>query len=914
MVLTAIFLFSACDIAYANKTISLPSGKTIDLSTYDESNKNLDAVISIQLGTQRDIFLGSGLADIDMEYNGNAISVQKNNGKLTLTAVAVGTGRIVLRHNDITLTILATVESSPSQISNAIDVTLGQGDQSLSFDADGSYLALNTKLNQNLTILATVESSPSQISNAIDVTLGQGDQSLSFDADGSYLALNTKLNQNTNGYELKIDADKQIEVIVAGESAYIASVYTGEFVIGLNAVIDEKVVAHTDVKVNFIEPTLKLDYIMPDLDDIACGNEDIKISVSPVNLNLNRVQVAVGNGIKNTRNVIKYKFDTTSNLNISKNEDGNIHLKPLTEGSASFTITASVQGYRPHIFVRSFNIKPERAKLDISRTQLVLDRTYPEAVAYKTNPSSDLEIIYDNKMVEVVRQNGRLQIRGRELGTGNITLISREQGKTDNTVVLTYNVVEKRLRSNISEEKLPDVLSKPTTLPISGLPSTAHITVGASNTGIADVSLDSSKRLVLKPLKDGKFTLNISATNDGYAPLNISKEIVVELPKLSLETDIDIVEVTEGSQQRFILKRKNGGNLTVKSSNEKIAKVQVSGSAVIVTGVAPGKATLTLSAVRDGYQSAMLSLPVVVGERITKLTVSSTAEAYKDFISKIVAVTDRDATPKVESTGGVEIVDQAFKDGRILITYRATADGNINISAKSPKYKENSVSIAVAFKEKSTKADGLGILYMFSENSGHSVYKHNTIMSNLFSEPPTAMDTVPITTGEHLDELTRLVNGIIAGQSTDRGKAKAIYTWVIKNIYYDYDGLEGKTPVVDNPYNVYKSQKAICTGYSSLYADMLRIAGIPARIIEGQYAYPNSEDWYKNTVNSHAWNEVWLDGRWAMVDSTWGTYYKYKNSTYDSSGGIDTTYRYFDTALSNFSKDHRIDRIVAFYQ
>lgn len=102
-------------------------------------------------------------------------------------------------------------------------------------------------------------------------------------------------------------------------------------------------------------------------------------------------------------------------------------------------------------------------------------------------------------------------------------------------------------------------------------------------------------------------------------------------------------------------------------------------------------------------------------------------------------------------------------------------------------------------------------------------------------------------------ELTR-------GIESDEQKAKLIYNYIVESVRYDKELARTVTsdyvPDIDA---TLKSGKAICYGYATLYAAMLRSSGIPAKLAMG-----NS----KLVDEYHAWNEIYLDGKWVIVDTT----------------------------------------------
>lgn len=118
---------------------------------------------------------------------------------------------------------------------------------------------------------------------------------------------------------------------------------------------------------------------------------------------------------------------------------------------------------------------------------------------------------------------------------------------------------------------------------------------------------------------------------------------------------------------------------------------------------------------------------------------------------------------------------------------------------------------------------------------------------------------------------------ICSGVSTDEGKAKAAYTWVLNNITYDYDC---------NPFYQYsnidktlRTKKGICYDIANLFTAICRSQNIPCYSIDG---YLKTDYEYK-----HTWNRVCIDGTWYNVDITADLtnsvpYEFYKINSYDS--------------------------------
>lgn len=95
----------------------------------------------------------------------------------------------------------------------------------------------------------------------------------------------------------------------------------------------------------------------------------------------------------------------------------------------------------------------------------------------------------------------------------------------------------------------------------------------------------------------------------------------------------------------------------------------------------------------------------------------------------------------------------------------------------------------------------------------------------------------------------------------DFEKLSAIYNYVISNIVYDYDKIEGLSySYVPDVEKIYSEGKGICYDYASLLAAMLRSVDIPTKVVKG----------YRDGLTEyHAWNKVFVDEHWITVDPTY---------------------------------------------
>jgi len=105
-------------------------------------------------------------------------------------------------------------------------------------------------------------------------------------------------------------------------------------------------------------------------------------------------------------------------------------------------------------------------------------------------------------------------------------------------------------------------------------------------------------------------------------------------------------------------------------------------------------------------------------------------------------------------------------------------------------------------------------------------------------------------TDEQYKEIKAFTDDLVTGIEDETEVYQTIFNWICKNISYDYTDNE--------PYSVFKSKKAICQGYANLMHVMLRSQGIPVLIVNGMLS----------NVGGHAWNYVYVGGKWKVSDPT----------------------------------------------
>ncbi|MDR1000132.1 MAG: transglutaminase-like domain-containing protein [Clostridiales bacterium] len=112
---------------------------------------------------------------------------------------------------------------------------------------------------------------------------------------------------------------------------------------------------------------------------------------------------------------------------------------------------------------------------------------------------------------------------------------------------------------------------------------------------------------------------------------------------------------------------------------------------------------------------------------------------------------------------------------------------------------------------------------------------------------------------------------LTAGKNANEA-ANAIYEDLVKNYNYDFDKVKtlpsNYTPVIDD---VYANKMGICYDYAVMLCGALRSKGIPTKLVMG-YA-PEIKEY-------HAWNEIYLNEKWVVVDTTYDSQMEKAKASY----------------------------------
>ena len=111
---------------------------------------------------------------------------------------------------------------------------------------------------------------------------------------------------------------------------------------------------------------------------------------------------------------------------------------------------------------------------------------------------------------------------------------------------------------------------------------------------------------------------------------------------------------------------------------------------------------------------------------------------------------------------------------------------------------------------------------------------------------------------------------VTAGAQTDFDKAMALQNYLAASYTYKLDVAEQPTNQDFVSTFLIDTKEGYCTYFASAMTVMCRMAGLPARYVEGYVAYPDAEGLAVVTgMEAHAWTEVYFRGfGWVTFDAT----------------------------------------------
>lgn len=105
---------------------------------------------------------------------------------------------------------------------------------------------------------------------------------------------------------------------------------------------------------------------------------------------------------------------------------------------------------------------------------------------------------------------------------------------------------------------------------------------------------------------------------------------------------------------------------------------------------------------------------------------------------------------------------------------------------------------------------------------------------------------------------------------TERDKVRVIFRWITDRVAYNVEDFLAGRFGDNTPDGVLKNRKAVCEGYANLFDALGKDLGITVVKVKGYAKGVGYVNGMEIPRSNHAWNAVQIDGKWHLLDSTWG--------------------------------------------
>ena len=154
-------------------------------------------------------------------------------------------------------------------------------------------------------------------------------------------------------------------------------------------------------------------------------------------------------------------------------------------------------------------------------------------------------------------------------------------------------------------------------------------------------------------------------------------------------------------------------------------------------------------------------------------------------------------------------------------------------------------------------------------------------------EKKIVLQEIPETTRSQAKEI---VDEIIISGMSEFEKALTIHDWLTFNLDYDHSYTNYHAE------EALKTGKCVCQGYAECFELMAELAGLEASIVGGNAVNSSGKR------ESHAWNQVKIDGEWYNVDATWDDPSNGADKKTDDHSG--NSYKYFLVSKTQLEENH----------
>jgi hypothetical protein len=156
---------------------------------------------------------------------------------------------------------------------------------------------------------------------------------------------------------------------------------------------------------------------------------------------------------------------------------------------------------------------------------------------------------------------------------------------------------------------------------------------------------------------------------------------------------------------------------------------------------------------------------------------------------------------------------------------------------------------------------------------------------------------------EYEESIDKLANYFQSLSNNKSEQSRLVYSWVAHHILYDDVAFNTQVYSDPNAESVFKSRKAVCAGYSSVFKALCDAMNLPCIAIDGFAKGYGFQTGMPVNGTNHSWNAVKYNDQWHLMDATWGSGYAENINGKAKSKSVFSTY-WFDVPAREFIFNH----------
>lgn len=217
-------------------------------------------------------------------------------------------------------------------------------------------------------------------------------------------------------------------------------------------------------------------------------------------------------------------------------------------------------------------------------------------------------------------------------------------------------------------------------------------------------------------------------------------------------------------------------------------------------------------------------------------------------------------------------------------------------SAEAPSERADDNDAGPAFDDYTSSAQSNGENYsgvqetpdVYSENKpagmatdANSLTDFNEAEEFLLDEKPVSVHAdfagldsyAALTPAEAEESMATLAKWLSTKAANDTEKARLIFSWIATHVAYDDYGYRTGDYADVSAEVVFRNRVSVCEGYSNLFCELGRLAGLNTAKITGYAKGLSYSPGKRFSDTNHAWNAVNINGEWKLIDATWAAGY-----------------------------------------